>query len=117
MHRLAYITPADLGGKAHQPQDAETKLDQWQMYAMFTCSCPPDNREDGGIAPSKELFHLIFPSLRHGSEAHAVRPCIDTALPIKMLQCKILYFVRVNYGGIGRLGSLITKLLELPVLF
>ncbi|XP_073157225.1 uncharacterized protein [Henckelia pumila] len=70
IQRLAHITPAELGGKAHQSQDTDNKLDQWLMYAMFACSCPLANRESGGSAATKELFHLIFPSLKSGSEAH-----------------------------------------------
>ncbi|GMY12807.1 protein furry homolog-like [Fagus crenata] len=70
MQRLAHITPIELGGKAHQSQDAENKLDQWLMYAMFLCSCPPTIREAGAVAATKDLYHLIFPSLKSGSEAH-----------------------------------------------
>ncbi|KAH0984368.1 hypothetical protein GBA52_011545 [Prunus armeniaca] len=72
MQRLAHITPVELGGKAHQSQDADNKLDQWLMYAMFVCSCPPNNREAGSIVATKDLYHLIFPSLKSGSEAHIV---------------------------------------------
>ena len=75
IHRLAHITPVELGGKAHQSQDADNKLDQWLMYAMFACSCPPDSRETGGLSATKDLFHLIFPSLKSGSEAHIVSAC------------------------------------------
>ncbi|CAH9102138.1 unnamed protein product [Cuscuta epithymum] len=70
IQRLAHITPAELGGKAYQSQDTDNKLDQWLMYAMFACSCPSDSREGAGSAALKELFHVIFPSLKSGSEAH-----------------------------------------------
>ncbi|CAA6655790.1 unnamed protein product [Spirodela intermedia] len=71
MRRLAHITSVDLGGKAYQLLDAENKLDQWVMYSMFACSCPPDNREDGNFKTTKEIYHLIFPSLRQASDTHA----------------------------------------------
>lgn len=70
IQRLAHITPAELGGKAHQSQDTDNKLDQWLMYAMFACSCPFDSREASSLGAAKDLYHLIFPSLKSGSEAH-----------------------------------------------
>ncbi|KAM0039800.1 putative Cell morphogenesis protein [Helianthus debilis subsp. tardiflorus] len=69
IQRLAYVTPVELGGKAHQFQEADGKLDQWLMYAMFACSCPP-GREGAGSATTRELLRLIFPSLKSGSEPH-----------------------------------------------
>ncbi|KAF6150040.1 hypothetical protein GIB67_002822 [Kingdonia uniflora] len=68
--RLALVTSMELGGNAHQSQDTESKLDQWLIYAMFACSCPPNSREAGGLAANKDLYYLIFPSLKSGSEAH-----------------------------------------------
>lgn len=62
----------ELGGKAHQSQDLDNKLDQWILCAMFACSCPPDSRDSGGLATTTDLFRLIFPSLKSGSEAHIV---------------------------------------------
>lgn len=70
IQRLAHITPIELGGKAHQSQDADNKLDQWLMYAMFACSCPSDSRESGGLTATKDLYHLIFLSLKSGSETN-----------------------------------------------
>ncbi|XXG72020.1 hypothetical protein AAC387_Pa07g1207 [Persea americana] len=71
MQRLAHITPIELGGKAHQSQDGEnSKLEQLLMYSMFACSCPPVNRENGGSSSAKDIFHLILPSLKSGSDAH-----------------------------------------------
>ncbi|GKU97457.1 hypothetical protein SLEP1_g10601 [Rubroshorea leprosula] len=70
LQRLAHITPFELGGKAHQSQDVDNKLDQWLMYAMFVCSCPPDGRDIESLAARRELYHLILPSLKSGSEVN-----------------------------------------------
>lgn len=73
MQRLAHITPIELGGKAHQSQDSEnSKLEQLLMYSVFACSCPPVNGENGGSSSAKDIFHLILPSLKSGSDAHTV---------------------------------------------
>ena len=72
LQRLAHVTPVDLGGKAHPSQDSDNKLDQWLMYAMFLCSCPPGPRESPASGKAKDLYHLIFPSIKSGSEAHVV---------------------------------------------
>ncbi|XP_078448512.1 ARM repeat superfamily protein isoform X2 [Wolffia australiana] len=71
IRRLTQITPVEFGGKAYQLQEAENKQDQWVMYSMFACSCPPDPREDGTFKTTKGIYRLIFPSLRQASDTHA----------------------------------------------
>lgn len=70
--RLAHITPVDLGGKATQTHDIDGKLDQWHMYSMFACSCPPEDSDDGGAQSIKELLRLVFPFLKSGNDGQIV---------------------------------------------
>ncbi|KAI3721956.1 hypothetical protein L2E82_32976 [Cichorium intybus] len=67
--RLALMTPVEMGGKAHQFQDADSKVDQWLLYAVFACSCPP-GREGAVTTSTRELLRIIIPSLKSGSEAY-----------------------------------------------
>ncbi|KAJ7549297.1 hypothetical protein O6H91_07G048400 [Diphasiastrum complanatum] len=68
VERLAHITTIELGGKATASHDSDSRLDQWHMYSMFACSCPPEDADDGGSQSLKDLFRLIMPSLKSGSE-------------------------------------------------
>lgn len=70
--RLTHITPIDLGGKAGQSNEGDTKLDQWHLYSMFACSCPPEDCSDGGIKSVKDLFRLVLPYLKSGNEGQIV---------------------------------------------
>jgi hypothetical protein len=72
--RLAQITPVDLGGKATQSNDSDSKLDQWHIYSMFACSCPPEDSSDGGIQSVKDLLRLVFPYLKSGNDGQIVSP-------------------------------------------
>ncbi|KAL4577336.1 hypothetical protein LXL04_013444 [Taraxacum kok-saghyz] len=67
--RLALMTPVELGGKSHQFQDADNKVDQWLLYAVFASSCTP-GREGAGTTSTRELFRLIIPSLKSNSDAY-----------------------------------------------
>ncbi|KAK1410220.1 hypothetical protein QVD17_36755 [Tagetes erecta] len=87
--RLALVTPVELGGKAHQAQDADTKLDQWLMYAVFACSCPPI-KDGSGATATRELFHLIIPSLKSSSEA-SVHAAVMTLGRSHLEVCEIMF--------------------------
>lgn len=70
--RLAHITPVDLGGKSAQSHESDSKLDQWHLYSMFACSCPPEDSSDGLFRSVKELCRLVFPYLKSGNEGQVV---------------------------------------------
>ena len=62
--RLSNMTPLELGGKG--------KFEQWQLYSMFACSCPPEEIEDSGTQAAKDIFNLIFPLLKSPSDSQIV---------------------------------------------
>jgi hypothetical protein len=70
--RLTHLTPVDLGGKSAQSHEGDSKLDQWHLYSMFACACPPEDCSDGGIRSVKDLFRLVFPYLKSGNDGQIV---------------------------------------------
>lgn len=70
--RLSNMMPLDPAGKGTQLKDLEGKLDQWHLYSMFACSCPPEESEDAGMQAAKDMFNLIFPLLKSPSDAQIV---------------------------------------------
>ncbi|KAI5056545.1 hypothetical protein GOP47_0028363 [Adiantum capillus-veneris] len=68
VQRLANMTPSEFGGKTSQVQDFDSKLEQWHLYSMFACSCPPEDSEDGGLQAARDMFGMIFPLLRSVSD-------------------------------------------------
>ena len=72
--RLAHITPTDSGGKSAQSHESDSKLDQWHLYSMFACACPPEDSSDGGFRSVKDLCRLVFPYLKSGNDGQIVSP-------------------------------------------
>ncbi|KAH6559063.1 hypothetical protein KP509_1Z029100 [Ceratopteris richardii] len=69
VQRLASMTPVEYGGKTMM-QDFDGKLEQWHLYSMFVCSCPPEDGDDGGVQAARDMFSMIFPLLRSPSDSH-----------------------------------------------
>ncbi|CAI5980131.1 unnamed protein product, partial [Closterium sp. NIES-64] len=67
--RMTPLSPADSSAKAGAGGDGDTKLEQWQLYAMFACACPPEDAPDGGEQSIKELVRLVLPMARSGAES------------------------------------------------
>eukprot|EP00897_Mesotaenium_endlicherianum_P002114 jgi/Mesen1/1930/ME000146S01025 len=66
--RMSALTPQDTTGKGVPQFDVDSRLDQWHMYAMFACSCPPEDAPDGGLQSIKDLLLTVLPVVRTGVE-------------------------------------------------
>ena len=92
--RLANITSTDVGGKSAQSHENDSKLDQWHLYSMFACACPPEDSSDGGFRSVKDLCRLVFPYLKSGNDLQIVSPSflIHGSVTMRTLKEVILFF-------------------------
>lgn len=94
--RLSYITNQDLGGKSAQSHESDSKLDQWHLYSMFACSCPPEDSSDGGFRSVKELCRLVFPYLKSGNDGQIVSSTFLFIIPCRPFKWGSMLLLRID---------------------